>query len=403
MFCVAHDITERKRTEELLRDSEARTRSIIESMPVGLLILDGEGRIQLTNPQMETMFGFRGEELLGEFMSSLFPKAVEFSPRNFSAGACEKLIGRVREFDAQRKNGDIFPAQLSFVKYRSGEGAPLLINVLDVTERHVVERLKRDFVTTVSHELRTPLTSIRGSLTLLAVGALGPLADQAHRAVKIAERNCLRLVGLLNDLLDIEKLESGKMDMVFERVSLFAVIDRAVESVRSFADQYSIKIDVSGSDCDVCVDADRIIQLLVNLLSNGCKYSPREATVLVSLTEEDEYVRIAVTDSGRGIPPDAVAHIFERFQQVEPDDAKRRGGTGLGLAICRAIVEQHNGTIGVESQPGQGSTFWVRLPRWGTPGAPRPAEELEDIDITGSNALYSTIDKVELRSEIHRG
>ncbi|MBY0551897.1 MAG: PAS domain S-box protein [Candidatus Obscuribacterales bacterium] len=395
MFCVAHDITERKRTEELLRDSEARTRSIIESMPVGLLILDGEGRIQLTNPQMETMFGFKGEELLGEYMSSLFPKAAEFSSRNFSAGGCEKLIGRVREFDAQRKNGDIFPAQLSFVRYPAGDGAPLLINVLDVTERHVVERLKRDFVTTVSHELRTPLTSIRGSLTLLAVGALGPLAEQAHRAVKIAERNCLRLIGLLNDLLDIEKLESDKMEMVFERVSLYVVIDRAVESVRSFADQFSIKIAVTGSDCDVCADADRIIQVLVNLLSNGCKYSPRDATVLVSLTEEKEAVRVGVTDCGRGIPPDSVAHIFERFQQVEPDDAKRRGGTGLGLAICRAIVEQHNGVIGVESQPGQGSTFWFSLPKWGTPGAPKPAEELEGIDITGTKGIYPGIDKVE--------
>ncbi len=394
MFCVAHDITERKRAEELLRESEARTRSIIESMPVGLIIVDDVGKIGLINPQMEKMFGYHKEELIGRPLSMLFPKAEEFASDNLCEAACEKLAGRLREFNAQRKNGETFPAELSFMQYQTTDAPRLLINVLDVTERHIMEKLKREFVTTVSHELRTPLTSIRGSLTLLAVGALGPLGDQAHRAVKIAERNCLRLVCLLNDLLDMEKLEAGKMEMVYERMSLFSVVDRSVESVRSFADQYAIHIEVTGQDMEVCADADRIIQVMINLLSNGCKYSPRGGLLSVMIAEEERTVRINVKDSGRGIPVASLTNIFERFQQVEAADAKAKGGTGLGLAICKAIVEQHNGSIGVDSEPGEGSTFWFRLPKWGTSEAPLPSEQLEDIDIMGGNTVYKSVENI---------
>lgn len=392
MFCVAHDITERKRAEELLRDSEARTRSIIESMPVGLIIVDSVGIISNVNPQMEKIFGYHEAELIGHSLTMLFPGAEEFSPSSI-AGDTERLIGRLREFRAQRKNGEVFPAELSFMKYQTAESLQLLINVLDVTERHIMEKLKREFVTTVSHELRTPLTSIRGSLTLLAVGALGPLAEQANRAVKIAERNCLRLVCLLNDLLDMEKLEAGKMEMVFQHMHLAPVIERSVESVRAFADQYGIHIEVSGPELEVCADADRIIQVMVNLLSNGCKYSPRGGLIQVAVVEEEHTARVSVKDSGRGVPPESLANIFERFQQVEIADAKSKGGTGLGLSICKAIVEQHNGSIGVDSQPGEGSTFWFKLPKWGTPEAPVAVSKVEEIELTGA---YKPLENMEL-------
>lgn len=395
MFCVAHDITERKRTEELLRESEARTRSIIESMPVGLIIVDDAGIIDEVNPHMEKIFRCQKHELIGQPLCELFPRIDELSPDNIAKLACDKQTGRLREFNAQRKTGEVFPAEISLMKYQTSGAPRFLINVIDVTERHFVEKLKREFVTTVSHELRTPLTSIRGSLTLLAVGALGPLAEQAHRAVKIAERNCLRLVCLLNDLLDMEKLEAGKMEMVFERMSLAPVIERSVESVRSFADQYDIQIEVEGPELEVSADADRIIQVMINLLSNGCKYSPPGAILSVIVTEEISDVRVSVKDCGRGIPESALGTVFERFHQVEAADAKAKGGTGLGLAICKAIVEQHNGTIGVESQPGQGSTFWFRLPKWGTPAAPGTAERLDEIDITGT-AVYKSVENIEI-------
>ncbi len=364
MFCVAHDINDRKRAEDLLRESELRTRSIIESMPVGLLMLSDDGQIELVNPQMERMFDQHAEELIGRHVTTLFPKTEEFLPQNFKAGAVHKLIGRVREFTASRKSGAAFPAELTFINFNTASGPRLLINVLDVTERHSMERLKREFVTTVSHELRTPLTSIRGSMTLLAVGALGPLADPAMKAVKIAERNSLRLANLINDLLDIEKLEAGRMDMSFETVKLSSVCEKALESVRPYADQYAISLELRMErELEVSADGDRLVQVVINLLSNACKFSPRNDTILLTVTERGEDVEVAVIDHGRGIPEETLPRIFERFQQVEISDSKRKGGTGLGLAICKAIIEQHSGKIGVDSEFGKGSKFWFRLPR----------------------------------------
>lgn len=383
MFCVAHDISDRKLAENMLKENEARTRFMIESMPVGLMIVDDQGIIEVINPQMERMFEFSTNDLIGKHVSMLFPKAVEFYPKNYREGAYKRLVGKVREFDAQRKSGEVFPAELSFIIYGTVAGPRLLVNILDVAERHLMEKLKRDFVSTVSHELRTPLTSIRGSLSLLATGALGPMAEQAMRAVKIAERNCFRLINLINDLLDIEKLESGKMEMVFEQVSLQSVFERSVESVRSFADQYGIVIKVQmDRDYFICADGDRVVQALINLISNACKYSPRDEVVLLSAKEEDfHHVKVSVTDKGRGIPKDAMAKIFERFQQVETADAKRRGGSGLGLAICKAIIERHNGKIEVNSELGKGSTFYFILPKWGTEFAPEASEKLKEVEL----------------------
>lgn len=391
MFCVAHDISDRHHAEELLKESELRTRSIIESMPVGLVIVNEHGLIEIVNPQMERMFDMHADELIGQHIFELFPRAEEFRPQSFKAGTYYRLLGRVREFSARKKGGEIFPAELSFINFNTSEGPRLLLNILDVTERHSMERLKREFVTTVSHELRTPLTSIRGSLTLLAVGALGTLPEQAMRATKIAERNALRLVNLINDLLDIEKLEAGKMEMVFEQVTLSTVIERSLESVRPYADQYEIKLDLKiEKEFDVCADGDRLVQVFINLLSNACKYSPRNETVLLEVQDAaDDYVRIFICDKGRGIPADTLPKIFERFQQVEAADAKRKGGSGLGLAICKAIVEQHNGKIGVDSEYGKGSTFWFSLPKWGHPDAPDAKEQLQEPDIPEQ---YSQLD-----------
>ncbi|MBX9686676.1 MAG: PAS domain S-box protein [Candidatus Obscuribacterales bacterium] len=382
MFCVAHDISDRKRAENMLKESELRTRSIIESMPIGLVITSPIGEIELVNPQMEKIFDMTKEELLGQHLSELFPGNEEFSPENFKAGAYQRLLARVREFKAQRKGGEIFPAELTVIVFNTSEGSRLLINILDVTERHSMERLKREFVSTVSHELRTPLTAIRGSLTLLSIGALGEMAEQAMKAVKIAERNALRLVNLINDLLDIEKLEAGKMEMVFEQVQISTVFERAFETVRPYAEQFDIKLELQmPEDLLLSADCDRLVQVMINLLSNACKYSPKHDTVTVSSSKEENQLFVSIVDHGRGIPAETLPKIFERFQQVESADSKRKGGTGLGLAICKAIIEQHNGSIGASSEYGKGSKFWFRLPLWNSPEAPEAAEKLARLEL----------------------
>jgi len=210
--------------------------------------------------------------------------------------------------------------------------------------------------------LRTPLGAIRGSLKMMAVGALGEIAPQAQKAVAIAERSASRLIGLVNDLLDVEKLEAGKLDMLFELIPIAPVIENSVESVKAFADQYEVTVTTENVEGSVFADGDRLVQVLVNLLSNGIKYSPKGGTVKVAVVQHLEELEVQVIDQGRGIPSTHINALFQRFQQVERTDATKKGGTGLGLAICKAIIEQHLGTIGVTSELDKGSTFWFRVP-----------------------------------------
>jgi signal transduction histidine kinase len=224
-----------------------------------------------------------------------------------------------------------------------------------------VERLRMGFLSTVSHELRTPLTSIRGSLGLLASGALGTLSDEVVDVVAIAERNAVRLMALINDILDLERLDTGKIELQFAQVPAESVVHRAIESVATFAQEHGITIAASPVSSTIWADADRIVQVLVNLLSNAVKFSPAAGTVTVAVQPGESWVEFSVTDHGRGVPVAYRQAIFEKFRQVETSDAREKGGSGLGLAICRSIIDQHGGTIGVESAEGGGSTFWFRV------------------------------------------
>lgn len=362
MFCVAHDITERKEAENALRASEARVRQIIDSMPVGLVVVDGKGIIESVNPSMEQIFEYGPEELIGKHLITIFEHGADQDPDAFMQDVYERSLGHMDEREAVKMTGEIFPTQLSLTAFETLEGERFLANIIDLTELREVERLKREFVSTVSHELRTPLTAIRGSLTLITAGAAGELSDQMRKVVTIAERNTIRLIGLINDLLDLEKLEAGKLEMNFEDTALANVIERSVESVRAFGDQHAVSFEAATTDLTVRADGDRLVQVLINLISNAVKFSPRGTTVTIGVKESPGVVEVSVTDRGRGIPEKYRSLLFQRFQQVEVLDAKKRGGTGLGLAICKAIVEQHQGTIGVESEEGKGSTFWFRIP-----------------------------------------
>lgn len=367
LFCVIHDITERKEAEEALRASEQRVRLIMEQMPIGLVILEQDGTIALVNPAMEQIFKYPVEELVGNQIANLFhdnPAQIVASERaEFTADLFKKSIGHIYEKEqAFRKDGTAFPAHISIAEMETQEGPRLLGIILDVTERHEIERFKREFLGVVSHELRSPLTAIRGSLKLMLIGAMGPQSEQAQKAIAIAERSATRLIGLVNDLLDIEKLEAGKLEMHFELIPIAPVFESSVESVKPFADQHEVKLEWEDTDAVAYADGDRIVQVLINFLSNAIKYSPKGESVVLSAVQHEDELEVRVTDHGRGIPATHVGSLFQRFKQVERADATKKGGTGLGLAICKAIVEQHLGTIGVDSELGKGSTFWFRLP-----------------------------------------
>jgi PAS domain S-box-containing protein len=368
MFCVAHDITQRKRAEEAIKASELRIRTVIENMMVALVIVTRDGQIESVNPSAERIFGYRAEEMVGRHMLTLFNDAKVFSADNptdcnsFMEALFQRSLYKIGEYDALKRTGEDFPVELSLTEFQTQDGTRFMANILDVSERREVERLKKEFVATVSHELRTPLTSIRGSLTLLNVGALGTLPEKAKQVVSMAERNTLRLITLINDILDIEKLESGKLDMVFDTVSIKSVVERSLEAVKAFADQNGIRLEVQGTEGDVYADGDRLVQVIVNLVSNAVKFSPKGETVTIAVEHQQNWIEVKVVDHGRGIPAKYKNLLFQRFQQVEASDSRKKGGTGLGLAICKGIIEQHGGSIGVDSEEGKGSVFWFRIP-----------------------------------------
>jgi signal transduction histidine kinase len=262
-----------------------------------------------------------------------------------------------------------------------------------------VERVKDGFLSTVSHELRTPLTSIRGSLGLLASGAIGALSDEVVEVVAIAERNAVRLIALINDILDLERLQTGTIELQFAQVPVASVLRRAMESLPSLGQMQGITVEAPEVPSMMWADADRIVQVLVNLLSNAVKFSRPGGVVTIGVEVREGWVEFRVTDRGRGVPMAHRETIFERFRQVETSDAREKGGTGLGLAICKSIVEQHGGTIGVESEEGRGSTFWFRVLTAFRPVAPKLGRA---ILVCGDDADRRGLEDVIRQAGYHR-
>jgi CheY-like chemotaxis protein/nitrogen-specific signal transduction histidine kinase len=281
-------------------------------------------------------------------------------------------MGERRELFGRRKDESEFPAEASISKLNMGEEIYYTVILRDVTDRKQIERMKDEFVSVVSHELRTPLTSIHGSLGMLTSGLLQPDSDQGKRLLQIATDSTERLVRLINDILDIERIESGKVKMERETCNLADLIQSAVNVMQPLAQKAKVNISVFSLSVELWADPDRIVQTLTNLLSNAIKFSSPGETVWLESQQQQDEILLTVKDQGRGIPPDKLDSIFERFQQVDSSDSRNHDGTGLGLAICKSIVQQHGGRIWVESALGEGSTFYFTLPI-----LPVPPSELE--------------------------
>jgi len=235
-----------------------------------------------------------------------------------------------------------------------------------LAERERLERLKNEFVSTVSHELRTPLTSIAGMLELLDAEVVGALPTDAKEMVNVAYNNSQRLIRLINDILDIEKIESGRMPFDLAPLPLAPLIEKAVAETQSFAQGFGVRVATQFriEDAIALVDPDRFIQVLTNLISNATKFSPRAETVLVTLNRSGDRLRISVADRGPGIPEVFRSRMFEKFAQADGSDSRRLAGTGLGLAIVKEIVEHLDGTVDFDTELGGGTTFHINLPEW---------------------------------------
>jgi signal transduction histidine kinase/CheY-like chemotaxis protein len=245
-------------------------------------------------------------------------------------------------------------------------------HTLQLTHRSELDTLKDEFISTVSHELRTPLTSIRGALGLLSSGIIGDVDAKALNLLRIAVTNTDRLIRLINDILDLERMESGRAPLQIRRCSLRDLAQQAIDTMTPMADANTVHLALEPSNMANIAypealffdgDSDRILQVLTNLLSNAIKFSPVASTVRIHTEATSDSILLKVVDEGRGIPTDKLDSIFDRFQQIEPSDARQKGGTGLGLAICRSIVQQHSGSIWAQRNLGLGSTLYVMLPR----------------------------------------
>jgi PAS domain S-box-containing protein len=367
---IIRDVTESQRVAEALRDSEEQLRQLTDSVPALIAYVDKQQRFQFHNKAYEEVFGLPREKIDGRTMLEIMGPEFYAQVRGHVE---EALAGYAVRYDREQTTagGERREYVMSyFPRYGEGEEEDKVIGFFslgtDVTELKRIDRMKSEFVSTVSHELRTPLTSIRGSLGLVSGGIAGVLPEKAKALVDIAKNNCERLIRLINDILDSEKIESGKMPFNLQPVELLPLLDRAVADNEGFATQHKVKLVLQApkQPLRANVDSDRLLQVMTNLLSNAIKFSPEDGTVLVLLGRHAGRLRVEVSDSGPGIPEEFHQRIFQKFSQADSSDTRQKGGTGLGLSIARALLERMDGTMDFKSRVDVGTTFFFELPEW---------------------------------------
>ncbi|MDO8891717.1 MAG: CHASE domain-containing protein [Sulfurimicrobium sp.] len=368
---IVRDISQRKKIEEDLRRSEERFDLAMRGANDGLWDLDMKTDRVYYSPRWKSMLGFSQDEISDsseEWRKRIHPDDLDRVMGEVNA----YMAGNAEHFRSEHrlhcKDGHYLWILSRAIVQCDADGKPhRMVGIqTDISKRKQMDSLKSEFVSTVSHELRTPLTSIRGSLGLVSGGVAGELPAQAKSLIAIAYGNTERLLALINDLLDIDKIQSGKMDFHLKPQALMPLIEQAITANGGYAEQYQMSYRITSSLPEVMVNADseRLVQVMSNLLSNAAKFSHPGDQVEIATTLENQRVRIAVTDHGVGIPEAFHERIFEKFTQADSSDTRHKGGTGLGLSITKAIVEMMHGEIGFSSKQGVGTTFWFILPEY---------------------------------------
>jgi PAS domain S-box-containing protein len=378
---------------------ERRFRELLEAAPDAIMQVDADGRIILLNRVAEDMFGYSRDELLGQPVEALIPKELHTRHTEHHAhyrqNPMTRTMGSGLALEATRKDGSRFPVEISLSPSDSAEGFRVTAIIRDTTERRTAEerlrkvqeeytqrlaeanaaleltnreleranRLKSEFLASMSHELRTPLHTIIGFSELLSEELEGPLNEKQQRFVQHIHTDSLHLLELINDVLDISKIEADRLELRPEAFDLTALVAESLSAVRSLADAKSHKLE-TALNVPTALEADRlrIKQVLVNLLSNAIKFTPEGGRIRLEASVQEPFVLVSVHDNGVGIPPEEHESIFDKFHQVGATTKGVREGTGLGLAITKRLVEQHGGSIWVQSQRQKGSTFLFTLP-----------------------------------------
>jgi PAS domain S-box-containing protein len=352
-----------------LRRLARQNEVLVTSVGDGIYGVDHEGRVTFVNPSAASVLGYTPEGLEGRLAHDVFhapdPDGAPYpwSRCYIYEAITHGLVASAEEDEYVRSDGSIIPVEITAAPLLDeSEVRGAVVVFRDVTQRREVDRMKDEFLSVVSHELRTPLTSIRGSLGLLGGGRMGELPERAASLVNVAVQSTDRLTRLINDLLDIERMQSGARPLETMALDARYVLESAVHQMEGMAASMSVRVKVVNADGRVLADEDRIIQTLVNLIGNAIKFSEPGSSVRLDASEEGNDVHFRVSDGGRGIPADKLDSIFDRFQQVDSSDTRQKGGTGLGLTISKGIVERHGGRIWAESELGVGTTVHFTLP-----------------------------------------
>jgi PAS domain S-box-containing protein len=365
VFGVVMDITERKRIEEELRASEERYRALFEMSSEGIIVADIETKeIVLANPAICLMLGYTEYELTGMRVTDVHPREdLDKTISEFEACARgDKILAT--SIPCVRKDGTVFYTNATTARIVLGNRTCIVGFFTDITELKKIDSMKHQFISTVSHELRTPLTSIHSSLCMINKGKAGKFENQAKRLLEIAYRNSERLKALVDDILDLQKLEAGKMEFDMKPLRLRPLIEQSLSDNEPFGRQFDVDfvLDEGEFDIEVSGDSQRLAQVMSNLLSNAAKFSPKGSSVEISVDRREQTARVSVSDRGPGIPEAFRDRIFQKFAQAESIFDRETRGTGLGLSISKAIIEEHGGEIGFETEIGEGTTFYFELP-----------------------------------------
>jgi PAS domain S-box-containing protein len=343
------------------RDNEAKMFALVNGAVDGIVSIDEHGIIESVNKALAQMFGYSERELVGKDISILLDQTVTFEQMVESSRKTTKVPLEVL---MKPRAGTAIPAEISVSEVHLNDRRFYTAIIRDISERKEVELRVSEFYSVVSHELRTPLTSIRGALGLIEGGIVGEVSPDVLELITIARSSSDRLIRLINDILDLRKIEAGKIELRTATVNLSDIVQKTVSGINGYSAEKNVSVTTSVDfDADMFVDADRIIQVLTNLLSNAIKFSdPGKTVELKAIQRDPEHIRFSVIDHGIGLDEQDQARLFQKFQQLDSSDSRKSEGTGLGLAISKALVESHGGTIGINSKKGLGSEFWFELP-----------------------------------------
>ncbi len=368
---ITRDISERKNVEDALQDNAARLTAIFDTVADAIITLDSKGNIESSNMAGAKLFDYDPDELVGKNFGILLSEAQRSKYlkllEEYTLTGKPTILGQRVESEGRRYNGELMPIEFAVNEMSIRGKAYFTAVIRDISDRKKVERMQNEFISTVSHELRTPLTSIRGALSVVLGKGADGLPSKVRRMLETANRNSERLTYLINDILDLEKIEAGQLDFEFEVLNIISLTRQAIEENEAYARTRNVQLkfeDTTGCEAIVRGDKRRLLQVYANLISNAVKFSPENTTVEVKVAGSNGLVRVSVCDHGHGIPEAFRKRIFERFAQADSSDSREKGGTGLGLMISRAIIEKHEGYIGFNSQQAMGTEFYFDLPMW---------------------------------------